>query len=145
MNQIILHKSHFLLMLICLFLIYIDQWTFVCQYKAKRDFLDALWHFQRGKFILFSILSMTEFQKESYKPSTSEISGLEWGRQYFWVISCFPWSILWNGACIILKMKLGPSIHSIQLGSWILKLVIKSWHLSQRVRIAGFQKNLKAL
>lgn len=35
-------KSHFLLMLMCLFLIYIDQWTFVCQDKTKRDFLDAL-------------------------------------------------------------------------------------------------------
>lgn len=107
MNQIIHHKSHFLLMLICLFLIYIDQWTFVCQYKAKRDFLDALWHFQRGKFILFSILSMTEFLRESYKPSTSEISGLEWGRQYFWVISCFPWSILRNWSVYHFKNEIG--------------------------------------
>lgn len=48
MNQNVLHKSHFLLMLVCLFLIYIDQWTFVCQDKTKRDCLDAPWHFQRG-------------------------------------------------------------------------------------------------
>ena len=58
----------------------------------------------------------------------------------------FPMGHLYKiGVCIILKMKLGPSIHSIQLGSGILMLVIKFWHLSQRVRIAGFQKNLKAL
>lgn len=56
----------------------------------------------------------------------------------------FPMGHLYKiGVCIIFKMNLGPSIHSIQFGCGILKLVIKSWHLSYRVTIAGFQKNLK--
>ena len=58
----------------------------------------------------------------------------------------FPMGHLYKiGVCIIFKMNLGPSIHSIQFGSGILMLVIRSWHLSHRVRIAGFQKNLQAL